>query len=61
MLADADWRCSYTGMNEEQSQGMIDKANVYMTSNGRISMAGLNTSNIRYFAECMDRAIRGTL
>lgn len=40
---------------------MIDKANVYMTTNGRISMAGLNENNVRYFAENMNKAIRGTL
>ncbi|KAN0076982.1 aspartate transaminase [Tylopilus felleus] len=51
---------SFTGMNAEQSQAMMDKAHVYMTTNGRISMAGLNTSNIRYFAESMDKVIRGS-
>lgn len=40
---------------------MVEKAHVYMTANGRISMAGLNTDNIRYFAESMDKAVRGTL
>lgn len=55
-------RCdSFTGMNAEQSQGLVDKAHVYMTTNGRISMAGLNTNNIDYFAERMDKAVRGTL
>jgi len=48
-------------MNAEQSQAMIHRAHVYMTTNGRISMAGLNTNNIRHFAESMDKAIRGTL
>lgn len=28
---------------------------------GRISMAGLNTNNVRYVAECIDKAVRGTL
>lgn len=48
-------------MKAEQSQALVDKAHVYMTTNGRISMAGLNTHNIRCFAESMDRAICGTL
>ncbi|KAH0827083.1 aspartate amino-transferase [Lanmaoa asiatica] len=51
---------SFTGMNAVQSQALIDNAHVYMTTNGRISMAGLNSNNIRYFAESMDKAIRGT-
>lgn len=30
-----------------------------MTSNGRISMAGLNGSNIEYFAQSVDAVVRG--
>jgi len=32
-----------------------------MTSDGRISMAGLNSGNIDYFAESVDAAVRGNL
>ena len=53
--------CSFTGLSPEQSQALVEKAHVYMTGNGRISMAGLNTHNIRYFAEQLDQAVRGTL
>jgi len=52
---------SFTGLNAEQSQAMIDKAHIYLTTNGRISMAGLNTKNIRYFAENLDKVVRGQL
>ncbi|KAG9119003.1 Aspartate aminotransferase, cytoplasmic [Ceratobasidium sp. 392] len=52
---------SFTGLTPEQSQQLIDKAHIYLTSNGRISMAGLNSHNIRYFAESMDKVVRGTL
>jgi aspartate aminotransferase len=52
---------SFTGLNAEQSQALIDKAHIYLTTNGRISMAGLNTKNIRYFAENLDKAVRGQL
>lgn len=52
---------SYTGLNQQQSETLIEKAHVYLTSNGRISMAGLNTHNIRYFAECLDKVVRGEL
>lgn len=38
---------SFTGISPEQSDALIKKAHVYLTSNGRISMAGLNSSNIR--------------
>lgn len=40
---------------------MIDKAHIYLTANGRISMAGLNSKNLRYFAESLDKVVRGTL
>ena len=52
---------SFTGLNAEQSQALIDKAHIYLTTNGRISMAGLNSKNIRYVAESLDKAVRGQL
>jgi len=52
---------SFTGLTPEQSQQLIDKAHIYLTGNGRISMAGLNSHNIRYFAESLDKVVRGTL
>ena len=32
-----------------------------MTADGRISMAGLNSHNIGYFAEQVSAAVKGTL
>lgn len=52
---------SFTGLNPAQSKAMVERAHIYMTGNGRISMAGLNTHNIEYFAECLDKVVRGTL
>ncbi|QRV86060.1 aminotransferase class I and II protein [Ceratobasidium sp. AG-Ba] len=52
---------SFTGLTPEQSQQLIDKAHIYLTANGRISMAGLNSHNIRYVAESIDKVVRGTL
>ncbi|CAE6468833.1 unnamed protein product [Rhizoctonia solani] len=52
---------SFTGITPEQSQQLIDKAHIYLTANGRISMAGLNSHNLRYFAESLDKVVRGTL
>ncbi|KAG9046767.1 Aspartate aminotransferase, cytoplasmic [Tulasnella sp. UAMH 9824] len=52
---------SFTGITPAQANAIIEKAHVYMTGNGRISMAGLNSKNIRYFAESLDKAVRGTL
>ena len=51
---------SFTGLSEKQVQMLRDEAHVYMTKNGRISMAGLNTSNIDYFARAVDKVVRET-
>ncbi|KZT44045.1 PLP-dependent transferase [Sistotremastrum suecicum HHB10207 ss-3] len=52
---------SYTGLNTDQSKALVEKAHIYLTNNGRISMAGLNTHNLRYFAESLDKVVRGEL
>ncbi|KAH7889292.1 aspartate amino-transferase [Phlebopus sp. FC_14] len=52
---------SFTGITESQAAAMVEKAHVYMTGNGRISMAGLNSHNIQYFAESLSKAVKGTL
>ncbi|RMJ21111.1 aspartate Aminotransferase [Aspergillus sp. HF37] len=51
---------SFTGLTESQVQVLREKWHVYMTKNGRISMAGLNSHNIDYFAEAVDSAVRET-
>lgn len=52
---------SFTGLGKESSEKMTQKAHIYMTTNGRISMAGLNRGNIRYFAESLDKVVRGEM
>ncbi|KAG5724751.1 hypothetical protein E4T56_gene9098, partial [Termitomyces sp. T112] len=52
---------SFTGLTPEHTKVLAERAHVYMTSNGRISMAGLNDSNIEYFAESVDAAVKGKL
>ncbi|OKO95556.1 Aspartate aminotransferase, cytoplasmic [Penicillium subrubescens] len=51
---------SFTGLSETQVKILRDKWHVYMTKNGRISMAGLNTNNLDYFAEAVDSVVRET-
>jgi len=51
---------SFTGLNEKQVLKMREDAHVYMTKNGRISMAGLNTNNVDYFAKAVDKVVRET-
>ncbi|KAF8163203.1 aspartate amino-transferase [Crassisporium funariophilum] len=50
---------SFTGINPEQSKALVEQAHVYLTTNGRISMAGLNSHNISYFARALDGVVRG--
>ncbi|GLB36201.1 putative aspartate aminotransferase [Lyophyllum shimeji] len=52
---------SFTGLNPTQTKVLAEKAHVYMTADGRISMAGLNAGNIEYFAESVDAAVKGKL
>ncbi|KAI1352422.1 PLP-dependent transferase [Xylaria sp. FL0043] len=49
---------SFTGLTEPQALKIREEAHIYMTKNGRISMAGLNTHNIDYFAKAVDKVVR---
>ncbi|EPE10724.1 aspartate aminotransferase [Ophiostoma piceae UAMH 11346] len=49
---------SFTGLTEAQVQKLRSDFHVYMTKNGRISMAGLNTNNVEYFAKSVDAVVR---
>ena len=49
---------SFTGMTEPQVLQIRKDAHVYMTKNGRMSMAGLNTSNVEYVAKAVDKVVR---
>ncbi|KAH8809060.1 pyridoxal phosphate-dependent transferase [Xylogone sp. PMI_703] len=51
---------SFTGLTEKQVAKLREEAHVYMTKNGRISMAGLNTKNVEYFAVAVDKVVRET-
>eukprot|EP00747_Dinoflagellata_sp_TGD_P163499 gnl/TRDRNA2_/TRDRNA2_182223_c0_seq1.p1 gnl/TRDRNA2_/TRDRNA2_182223_c0~~gnl/TRDRNA2_/TRDRNA2_182223_c0_seq1.p1 ORF type:complete len:416 (-),score=106.49 gnl/TRDRNA2_/TRDRNA2_182223_c0_seq1:81-1328(-) len=51
---------SYTGLTEPQCERLIKEHHIYLLKSGRISMAGLNRSNVGYFADCVDEVIRYT-
>ncbi|XP_068647456.1 aspartate aminotransferase, chloroplastic-like [Aristolochia californica] len=44
---------SFTGLNKAQSDNMTNKWHVYMTKDGRISLAGLSLSNCEYLADAI--------
>jgi len=48
---------SFTGLTQKQSQAMISKHHIYMTANGRISIAGLTTNNVEYVANAIKDVI----
>lgn len=43
----------YSGLTEEQVQRLKDEFSVYLTKNGRISMAGVTTGNVEYLAHAI--------
>lgn len=51
---------SFTGLTEPQVLKLRESAHIYMTKNGRISMAGLNTKNVEYVAEAICRVVKET-
>ena len=42
---------AFTGLNKDQVNELREKYHIYMTMDGRISIAGLNTKNLDYVAE----------
>jgi aspartate aminotransferase, cytoplasmic len=51
---------SFTGLAEEQVATLRNKWHIYMTKNGRISMAGLNSHNVQYVAEAVSATVKET-
>ncbi|KAJ9133753.1 Aspartate aminotransferase [Pleurostoma richardsiae] len=49
----------YLEISSEQVKHLEDKYHVYMADTSRISIAGLNDSNVGYFAEALDKTVRG--
>ncbi|CEP17012.1 hypothetical protein [Parasitella parasitica] len=49
---------SFTGLKKSQVQVLKEKYHIYMTENGRISMAGVSTKNVDYLAEAIDYVVR---
>ncbi|CDH56017.1 aspartate aminotransferase [Lichtheimia corymbifera JMRC:FSU:9682] len=49
---------SFTGLKAPQVKVLKEKYHIYMTDNGRVSMAGLSTRNIDYFAKAIDDVVR---
>jgi len=50
---------AYTGLNKAQVDELREKYAIYMTADGRISIAGLNTSNLGYISEAFHAVTKG--
>lgn len=50
---------AYTGLNKAQVDDLISNSSIYMTGDGRISLAGLNTGNIEYVASQFHKVSHG--
>jgi len=50
---------SFTGLGGAECGLLTEKAHIYLTGNGRISMAGLNSGNVEYVARSIDAVVRG--
>lgn len=48
---------TFTGLNAEQVKFMTEKYHIYMTSDGRISMAGLSSQTVPHLADGMHAAV----
>ncbi|KAG2591832.1 hypothetical protein PVAP13_5NG507000 [Panicum virgatum] len=48
---------TFTGLNSEQVAFMRQEYHIYMTSDGRISMAGLNMKNLPHLADAIHAAV----
>lgn len=49
---------SFTGLSPAQSKAMVEKHHIYMLGNGRISMAGVTSGNVKYLAASIDDVVR---
>jgi len=50
---------AYTGLTKDQTQDLINNSSIYLTGDGRISLAGINTGNIKYLATEFHRVSDG--
>jgi len=49
---------SYTGLKQDACERLIEKHHIYLLKSGRISLAGLNDSNLEHMIQAVDEAVR---
>lgn len=50
---------TFTGLNDAQVKQMTEEWHIYLTKDGRISMAGVTTGNVGYVAEAINGVVTG--
>ena len=50
---------SYTGLSKDQVSKLKER-HIYMSSNGRISVSGLNSGNVEYFCRSVSEVVKAT-
>lgn len=58
-LTDQNGMFSFTGLTPEQVERLQSEFGIYMVSNSRMCVAGLNTDNIDYVANAMAEILKG--
>jgi aspartate aminotransferase len=49
---------SFLGINKEQIERLRKEFSIYLVGSSRVSIAGLNHSNIDYFAKAMAQVLK---
>jgi len=49
---------SFTGLTPPQCEALLKEHHIYLLNSGRISMTGINTKNVNYLAQCIDKVVR---
>lgn len=49
---------SFTGLTTPQCERLIKEHHIYLLKSGRISLAGLNKSNVQYMVDSIDEVVR---
>ncbi|KAL2937445.1 Aspartate aminotransferase mitochondrial [Bienertia sinuspersici] len=50
----------YSGLTPEQVDRLTSEFNIYMTRNGRMSMAGVTTKNVKYLANAIHEVTKSS-
>jgi len=48
---------TFTGLTTPQVERMTNEFHIYMTKDGRVSVAGLNPGNVNYVAQCINTVV----